>query len=70
MAIKNIIARGIGFSPGNSDWIITAGFGLLGAPSMPGLEYTLPQNRTQYTLRDNKQQYTLATNRLQYTPRN
>ncbi len=33
MAIKNIIARGIGFSPGSVKWIPTGGFGSGAAPA-------------------------------------
>lgn len=34
MAIANIIARGIGFSPGTPAWIVTHGFGNLLVPKI------------------------------------
>ena len=36
-------------------------------PTVPGLEYTLAENRLQYTLSENRLQYTLPESKLQYT---
>ena len=35
MAIKDIIAKGIGFTPGSAKWIVTHGFSIGTAPSIP-----------------------------------
>ena len=70
MAIRNIIAMGVGFDPGNTEWMVTYGFGLVSViPSVPGLEYTMPRNRIDYTMRDNQVDYTMPTHRLEYTMR-
>jgi hypothetical protein len=69
MAIKNIIANGIGFDPGNTDWIVTQGFGILAVASVAGLEYTMQPNRLGYTLRENEMGYTMQPNRIGYTMR-
>jgi hypothetical protein len=37
------------------------------APTLPGLEYTLPANGMHYTLPDSKMEYTIPTNGMHYT---
>ena len=71
MAIKNIIAKGIGFSPNQPDWIVTHGFGTGGiaGPDVPGLEYTAQPNRMHYTARPGAMHYTAQPNRMHYTAR-
>lgn len=69
MAIKNIIAMGIGFNPNQLDWIVTHGFGSadVAGVASPGLEWTFAANLCQYTLPDSMMQFTFSRNVSQYT---
>ena len=49
-------------------WVMNMGFaGGPVVPTVPGLEYTLPDNRLHYTLDDNKLHFTMPDNRLHFT---
>jgi len=39
-------------------------------PTVPGLEYTLLDNRLHFIMQDNRLQYEIPENRLHYTMRN
>lgn len=42
MAIENIVAKGVGFSPGSTKWLPTHGFGLVAV----AFDETVPVNAT------------------------
>tara|TARA_Y100000310_G_C20657188_1_gene802594 strand:- start:913 stop:1131 length:219 start_codon:yes stop_codon:yes gene_type:complete len=70
MAIKNIIAKGVGFSPNTTGWIVTHGFGAVAVvPTTPGMEFTQANNLLHYTMRPNLLHCTMPANLTHYTMR-
>lgn len=48
-------------------WVWSAGEGVDVAPSVPGIEYTVPANPLHYTVQHAKLHYTVPPNPLHYT---
>jgi hypothetical protein len=46
--------------------VFPAGTGVV-APTVPGLEFTLPTNRLHFVVRENRLHYTIPTNRMHFT---
>ena len=66
MAIKNIIAKGIGFSPGSPKYIVTHGFDIGSPPIVSeitdaSLQYTARERITDYTATDRLADFTLES---------
>ncbi len=70
MAIKNIIAMGIGFAPGSVKFMPTLGFSIsaVTVPTKPGLEYA-SFGRAHYTVPSSLTHYTVPNERPHYTAR-
>lgn len=43
-----------------------AGISLSAVPTVPGLEFTLPENRMHFDVLENRMQYTLPVNRMHF----
>lgn len=71
MAIRTVVTGGFGNGTFNGTiaLVVTAGYaiGSLIVPTVPGIEYTSPNNRLHYVAKDNKLHYESPVNRLHYT---
>jgi len=67
MAVWNIIAKGVGFNPGEVGFIVTHGFGAVSfIPSLPGLEWSMSSPKCQYSQDAPRIHYDQNADRLHY----
>ena len=74
MAIRTLVTRGFGNGTFNGAiaLVVVRGYsiGSIVVPTVPGMEWTLPENRLHFTLPEDRLHYDLPENRLHYTLRN